>query len=261
VGSRCRIAADAELMSEVVISSDVVIDRRATLRSAVIMPHTYIGELVDIANAIVAGHLLIHVDTGTVTRVTDSFLLANVRTRSFASSLRTAFDSLAAVLVLILSIPLWLVALIFSRVAARDHPTHRLTLLGNRRTQTRQVEFTVKQFSTPVRLLKYLPYLFSVAAGHLRLVGVEPLTPGVAAARTEEWEFVRDEAPAGLFGPVQLTLSADAPLEERRLLEAYYARTRSLAGDLRWLILGAAAAMGVRGLKQQVVPVESPDAS
>ena len=81
VGSRCRVAADAELMSEVVVSSDVVIDRRATVRSAVIMPHTYIGELVDIADAIVSGHMLIHVETGAVTPVTDSFLLASVRSR------------------------------------------------------------------------------------------------------------------------------------------------------------------------------------
>ena len=44
-----------------------------------IMPHTYIGELVEIADAIVAGHMLIHVDTGAVTLVTDSFLLASVR--------------------------------------------------------------------------------------------------------------------------------------------------------------------------------------
>ena len=93
VGSRCRVAADAELMSEVVVSSDVVIDRRATLRSAVIMPHTYIGELVEVADAIVAGHMLIHVDTGAVTLVTDSFLLASVRTRSLASPLRTMADS------------------------------------------------------------------------------------------------------------------------------------------------------------------------
>jgi mannose-1-phosphate guanylyltransferase / phosphomannomutase len=93
------------------------------------------------------------------------------------------------------------------------------------------------------------------------LVGVEPLAPSVAAARIEEWEFVRDEAPAGLFGPVQLTLPVDAPQEERRLVEAYYARTRSLAVDMRWLALGAAMAFGVRGVKQQPVTVESTDSN
>lgn len=257
VGSRCRVAADAELMSEVVVSSDVVIDRRATLRSAVIMPHTYIGELVEVADAIVAGRTLIHVETGAVTRVTDSFLLASVRTQNVTSPLRTLADSVGAILLLLLSIPLWPVALIASWAADPRHPIHRSTLLGNRRSMTRRVEFTARQFSTSLTILRYLPYLFSVAAGHLRLVGVEPLAPAAAAARTEEWEFVRDEAPAGLFGPVQLTLSADAPREERRLMEAYYARTRSLAGDLRWLALGAASIVSAQAVKKQVVTAES----
>jgi mannose-1-phosphate guanylyltransferase/phosphomannomutase len=261
VGSRSRIAADAELMSEVVVSSDVVIDRHATLRSAVIMPHTYIGELVEVADAIVAGHMLIHVDTGAVTRVTDSFLLASVRTRSLASTLRTMTDSLAAMLLLISSIPLWPVALVASLAAAPGHPIRRLRLLGNRYAMTRRMEFTARQFSVSLPVLRYLPYLFAVAAGHLRLVGVEPLVPAVAAARTDEWEFVRDEAPAGFVGPVQLTLAADAPLEERRLMEAYYARTRTVVGDLRWLALAAVSIFGMRAMKQPAVTTESAHGS
>jgi NDP-sugar pyrophosphorylase family protein len=257
VGSRCRVAADAELMSEVVVSSDVVIDRRATLRSAVIMPHTYIGELVEVVDAIVSGHMLIHVETGVVTRVTDSFLLASVTTRDLASPLRTMADSLGAILLLILSLPLWPIALLVSLAAEPSHPIRRSTLLGNRLAMTRRVEFTARQFSASLPILRYLPYLFSVAAGHLRLVGVEPLAPAAAAARTEQWEFVRDEAPAGLFGPVQLTLSADAPRGERRLMEAYYARTRSLAGDLRWLALGVVSIVGARAVKQQAVTTKS----
>lgn len=258
VGSRCQVAASAELMSEVVVSSDVVIDRHAILRSAVIMPHTYIGELVEIADAIVAGDILIHVDSGAVTRVTDSFLLATVRTRSLASPFRTIADSLCAAILLILSIPLWPIALIVSLIADPSHPIRRATLLGNRRTMNHPRTFTARQFSASPPLLHYLPYLFAVAAGHLRMIGVEPLAPAAAAARTQEWEFVRDEAPAGLFGPVQLTLSADAPPEERWLMEAYYARTRTFAGDLKWLAIGIASIAGMRGVRPRAIEADSP---
>jgi lipopolysaccharide/colanic/teichoic acid biosynthesis glycosyltransferase len=257
VGSRCQIAADAELMGEVVVSSDVVVDRGAILRSAVIMPHTYIGELVEIADAIVAGDELIHVKTGAQTRVADSFLLASVHTQSLASMLRTGMDSLLAILLLILSIPLWPIALIASYATAAGHPLRRMTLLGNRRSTIRRVEFTTSQFSATPAILRYLPYLFAVAAGHLRLVGVEPLAPATANARTEEGEFVRDEAPAGLFGPVQLTLPADAPSEERLLMEAQYARTRSFAGDLRWLARSAISISRPLALKRHMI-VEAP---
>ena len=257
VGSRCRIAADAELMSEVVVSSDVVIDRGAILRSAVIMPHTYIGELVEVADAIVAEDELIHVKTGARTRVSDSFLLSSVRSQSLPSLLGTAVDSLLAILLLFLSIPLWPIALIASYAANAGHPLHRMILLGNRRAAVRRMEFTTSQFSVSPAILRYLPYLFAVAAGHLRLVGVEPLAPATASARTEEWEFVRDEAPAGLFGPVQLTLPADAPSEERLLMEAQYARTRSFAGDLRWLALSAISIGRPFVLRRHIV-TESP---
>ncbi len=63
VGSRCRISASAELKDDVVISDDVVIDRRVTLKSAVIMPNTYIGEFLEVNDAIVQGNTLIHIAT------------------------------------------------------------------------------------------------------------------------------------------------------------------------------------------------------
>ena len=78
-------------------------------------------------------------------------------------------------------------------------------------------------------------------AGHIRLVGVSPLTPAEAAAPVEEWERLRDEAPVGLIGPTVLDIPRDAPLEERRVAEALYARTRTTGGDLRLLLRGLGA--------------------
>jgi mannose-1-phosphate guanylyltransferase / phosphomannomutase len=84
VGARCWIATKAELMSETVVSSDSVIDSHAILRRALVMPHTYVGSLVEISNAIVSGNLVIHIDTGTHARVSDQFLLATTQRRPIA---------------------------------------------------------------------------------------------------------------------------------------------------------------------------------
>jgi NDP-sugar pyrophosphorylase family protein len=78
VGSRCQIATNAELMSASIVSSNCVIDRRAILRRSVIMPRSYVGPLLEVSNAIVAGDLLIDVDTGAHTRVADSFMLSHI---------------------------------------------------------------------------------------------------------------------------------------------------------------------------------------
>ena len=90
VGSRCRVAGNAELMSETVVSSDSVIDRRAILRRALVMPRTYVGPLLEVNNAIVAGDLLIDVDTGTHTKVTESFMLSSIDNRPLVAVIRDA---------------------------------------------------------------------------------------------------------------------------------------------------------------------------
>jgi len=79
VGSRCRISASAELMDDVVVSDDVLIDRLVTLKSAVIMPNTYIGEFLEVSDAIVQGDTLIHIDAGGVTHVSEPLLLRSMR--------------------------------------------------------------------------------------------------------------------------------------------------------------------------------------
>lgn len=90
VGSRCRIARNAELMSETVVLRDSVIDRRAILRRALVMPRTYVGPLLEVSNAIVAGNLLIDVDTGAHTRVTESFMLSRIDNRPLIGVIRDA---------------------------------------------------------------------------------------------------------------------------------------------------------------------------
>jgi lipopolysaccharide/colanic/teichoic acid biosynthesis glycosyltransferase len=80
--------------------------------------------------------------------------------------------------------------------------------------------------------------LFGVVLGDLRLVGVSPLTPEEAASRSEDWQMVRDQAPVGLLGPTQLNLAVDAPLEERLLSDAFYAREQRWTKDLAYLLTG-----------------------
>jgi mannose-1-phosphate guanylyltransferase / phosphomannomutase len=204
----------------------------------VIMPNTYIGELVEITNAIVAGNRLIHVDTGTITTVTDSFLLANIGPDEIGVSLRTVVDRVLGAGLLALSLCLWPLALLAAMVAHPRQPLRSKRLVGNRKRGSAHSEFTAFEFATPVPVLRYLPYLLAVVSGHLRLVGVEPLEAG-SDAPTEDWELVRNEGEVGLFGPVQLAATHETPEEERTIVEACYIGTRSIAHDLRWMLRAA----------------------
>jgi mannose-1-phosphate guanylyltransferase / phosphomannomutase len=243
VGSRCRIDRSAELMNDVVINDDVIIDGQATLRSAVILPHTYIGELVDVSDCIASTNYLISPATGSVTRVVDSFLLSGLKRSGYAGGVGGTLQRILGFLALTLSLPLWPLMLIASLISNPGRPLRRLHLVGNKPDRAagndRRRSFVTFEAATAVPALKWLPLLLAVVSGDLRIVGVEPLAPEREAALEADWERLRDEAPVGLIGPARLAIGPGAPEEEKRVAEGYYARTRGEWNDIR--LVGTAA--------------------
>lgn len=251
VGSACRVHDSAELSGVVVISDHVIVDRQARLTDSVILPHTYVGELVDIKNAIVRGNDLIRVDTGAHLRLTDAFLLADLRQTTLGGSLAAPLNRLGGALLLLLSLPLWPLAALAGFLGDPKQPFRRVSLRGNRVAldefgRPQRAEFSCGAWSTPVPVLRHLPRLWAVAMGDLRLVGVEPVTLEQAGQRAAEWERLADNAPAGLIGPTQLRLDADAPEEERLMSDAFYASQRGPGTDGRCLLEGCLALFGRR---------------
>ena len=243
IGSQCRVEATAELHGEVVVSHGVMIDRYATLQDSVVLPDTYVGELVDVRNAIVQGNQLIRVDTGVVLPVVETFLLTDLRDATLRRTLAEPLNRLLGLLALGLSLPLWPLALILALTANVNAPLQEVKLRGNRlgfdeRGRRQRLSFIAREWAVSVPVLRYLPRLLAVVSGDLRLVGAVPLTPEQVDSRTEDWERVSDQAPAGLIGPTLLHLPPGAPWEERLLSDAFYARQRSTAGDLRYLLQG-----------------------
>jgi hypothetical protein len=115
VGRRSRVHPTAELLGDVMIAQEVVIDRAAVLSDCVILPHSYVGEMIEVNDAIVAGDTLMRVDSGVVLTLSDAFLLGRLGARSAGSGPSPGgalVDRLAGVLLLVLSLPLWPIALL-----------------------------------------------------------------------------------------------------------------------------------------------------
>lgn len=243
VGDECRIHPSARFAEEVVISNQVIVDRDAHLSNAVILPQTYIGELVTVSHAIVRGNDLIDIDTGGTIKIVDAFLLADLKEAALTRGLSGGLNRVAGALLLLLSLPLWPLAVL---AALLEHPgqpwrTHRLR--GNRIErgewgQTQRREFTILEWSTRIPPLAKLPWILSVITGDLRLVGVEAITKAEAAQRQEEWELLADGSPAGLIGPTQLFVPADAPPEERLMSDAFFAGQRDFNKEVAILWSG-----------------------
>ncbi len=79
VGARAWVERSVRIGDGAVVGDDVCIDAEASLYATVVLPNTYIGSSVSLRNAIVRGNLLIRIDTGIVTEVTDPFLLDTLR--------------------------------------------------------------------------------------------------------------------------------------------------------------------------------------
>ncbi|CAI8886989.1 MULTISPECIES: nucleotidyltransferase family protein [Methylococcus] len=246
VGSHCRIHPSAWLQGRVVISDGVIVDRDARLSDAVILPHSYVGELVTVENGIVRGNDLLRVDTGAQLRIVDAFLLADLDQVSIGRDFSGFLNRLAGVLLLLLSVPLWPLAAL---AAIARHPTRPLRfrrLRGNRLVRdgaglSARAEFTAAEWTAGAPILRKLPWLVNVAKGDLKLVGVEAITSEQAACRTAEWEKAADRAPAGLIGPTQLDLPATALAEERLMSDAWFAAQAGPDKELRIVLRGLRA--------------------
>ncbi|MDM8566199.1 sugar transferase [Candidatus Halobeggiatoa sp. HSG11] len=235
VGEESRVHPSAEFVEDVMISPRVIVDKEAIIRNSVILPDTYIGELIELNHAIVQGNQLIRVDTGAVTQITDTFLLADLKTTRLNTVLADSLNRVLGGLLLLLSLPLWLL-LFGSKAEKYTLQSNRLEVneLGMRQRRM----FETWEYTQRTPILRHLPLLLAVVRGDLRLVGVMPLSPKQASERLESWENVRDSAPSGLIGPTQLLLEPTVPLEEKLLCDAFYARQRGTRKDLEYLWLG-----------------------
>jgi len=237
IGAYCNLHASVELSGEVVIGDNVIIDRRASIENTVILPHSYIGELVELRNAIVRGNDLIRVDNGAVLKISDTFLLADLTTCRINKGLGTVYNRLAGLLLLLLSLPLWLLALFLGVLQnpARPFCSHRLR--GNKIElndfgMPQRTEFSAMEWNVSAPVLRYLPRILAVISGDLNFIGSLPVSPEAAAQRTEAWEKLADQAPAGLLGPTQLHIPVDAPEEEKLMSDAFYAVHANIRHDL-----------------------------
>jgi hypothetical protein len=206
------------------------------------LPYTYIGELTNIENAIVSSNNLIRVDTNTVLKITDAFLLADLKESPINNNLSIVVNSLSGIILLFLSLPLWPVAFVFSLFQEPPKLMQKLTLRGNRletgeRGIFKRKNFTAWYWTTAIPILRNLPLLFPVIAGHLRIVGTLPLTPAQADRRTEDWELLSDKMPAGLIGPTTLQIPANAPIEEKLMSDAFYVQQHNFHKDLKYILL------------------------
>lgn len=239
VGDHSSVHRSCGLYGPVVIGNNCFIDRETQISNSVILPGTYIGAGLDVQDAIVGEGQLIKPLESLVLQVDDPLWVAPME-QGYAASDRSLIDRLLALVLLLLSAPLWPVAALLSR-SGKGRALRHQAVLGNRRgVRGQRLEVDLRHWMTAVPVLRQLPGLLAVCSGDLRMFGAAPRPAGEAtglAAELAALQGATEQPPAGLISAARLQLPADAPPEEVELFEIVFAAERSARKELQcwWL--------------------------
>jgi len=219
------VDGSAVLQRSTTVAEEAVVLSDVRLSGVSVLPRTAIPPGLALENAVVSGNLVVDASTGAPSLLTDRLPAAGRSAEANASSSSNRFLGLVA---LALSLPLWPVAALWSAIANAGHARRPVTLSGNAPGGGGgRAAFSTFQFETAVPVLRDLPLLFAVVSGRLALSGVTPLTPAEEAGLREPWEKVRNEAPVGVLSLARLAAPASAPPEVARVVDSFWARTRT----------------------------------
>jgi lipopolysaccharide/colanic/teichoic acid biosynthesis glycosyltransferase len=184
--------------------------------------------------------------------------------------IRRAIDIVVSLLLLVLSLPLLLLAILAIRLTSRGKAIYR-----QRRSGLHGVQFDMLKLRTMVdgaehigaglavnandsritrvgallrrTSLDELPNLFNVLRGQMTLVGPRPTLPAQVAQYTAR-QHGRLAVKPGITGWAQINGRASLPWSERIELDLYYVENRSLLLDMRILVRTPALVLGGGGL-------------
>ncbi len=191
IGSNTMVGAHAVVGPDGYVESDSVVDAHAAVENSTVGPRTYLGGMTHLGDSVAAGPVLVNWRNGSLTRITDTFLLSRLDPPQDALS--SPIGRLIALLVMILTSPLFLLALF------------------HRPWRIEQVAVLPSGPGDPIRTVTYhempglpgkfrrWPYLWRVVTGHFSWTGNPPLTPEEAGLLDGEFERLWLQAGPGIF--------------------------------------------------------------
>jgi hypothetical protein len=224
IGDYCWIENRAVVGPHAFLEMGTMVDDGASVEESYVGSHTYVGRLTDVRSSFAWGNGLLNWRTGSAIEIVDAFLLCDLKDRNLARKRSTVLGRIIALVLLLVSWPLILLALIknlgsgkslFERRAAfpAPRPAHRMNapMVPYRRLNG----FRGK--------LKRWPELWNVVIGNFCWVGNRPLTAEQVEQLENEFEELWLEAPIGLVSLADAEACGEAFGDESRAHASYFA--------------------------------------
>ncbi len=189
IGENCRIGFQTQLGPGVSVGRGSVVDRFSTVENSMIYAGSYIGEGLEVRDAIVSGNHLFNTRIGAAIHDVDHVLLAHLSGPPLGSWLGLCRECLLAALLLAVAWPVLVGMLLWKLVRSQQWPLEARELLAQpafRRPERWRPfrQWTLKGDPRPGQVARprrqffhvFLPGLWNVMRGELCMTGPSPLT-------------------------------------------------------------------------------------
>ena len=274
IGLRCRIDAKASLVAPVIIGNEVeigrgcrvgpnavigdgcILDAGVEAADCLALAGTYLGPETSLVSAVADQSLLVRYPDGAATYVPDFFIMGPVSAMISGRGSSKIIQRAIALALLCLAWPLVLALRLAG--ALRPGTWTRRRFAGRARLEALSgeiglTEVEVRLFRSRYALLRLLPALYDAARGEVDLIGVEFIPVDQAQALIGTWAESRLFCRPGLIHP-WTGLYESAPDDmEKRVMEVYYANTRSLCADMK-ILWSSVTGLGRALVRSRVAP-------
>ncbi len=260
IGENTRIERGVRLGPYVSVGSHCVIDRGCELSESVIYPGSFLGEELEVRRLVIDHGRVLVVGEDTSFTVTDPVILGSLAPPPVG---RIASDTVSRLIGLVLLVLLLPLVLLSGLVALLAHPRTRvrrecLRLPASPDPVTWRTfrlyswdindDFCPGGWAGPERSFfwRFLPGLWNVVRGDLRLVGVPPRTPEEVASLPSDWKELYLQSKPGLINEAEVRHGDMATEDDQFAAEAYYVAAASWRYDLRlaWLYVARLFSFG-----------------
>lgn len=216
-----------------VIGNQCIIDKGASIDHSLITKRSYVGEGLEVHNAIVNEHRLINLSLNTSISVQDPMLLSKLENPSFKKFLLKSLGRVFALSLLIFFSPLFLLLMLIYRFEKKE-----VVALPARRNKEQWQTFSLLSFGKGQGFIGCLPMLFNILRGELHFTGVPPRTKEETAKLPKEWREIYLTSKVGLI-TLEMVEHNHPPKDIQCISEAYFTANQGLGYDLtlclRWI--------------------------
>jgi hypothetical protein len=239
IGPGCMVATGARIGPFTVLTSDIVVSTNSTVRNSVVLPHTYVGEGLELDQTIVNARSVQHLVLGvrTVLPISEGLLMDLRRKRNTRTSWLARLLALLACLIALPWLALDSVVRRWRSLPLRWSP--RSVVLGQDADSGQLLTGTLRCPNATEtgfnRLLSNYGAWLDVVAGQRSWFGARPRTEAAWLALSRDWQLLLANTPVGcLHAPAWSDADGENP-ESLAAADVFFAVRQSPRERLRLL--------------------------